>query len=263
MTVNILMPALSPTMTEGTLATWQVKEGDAIKSGDVIAEIETDKATMEVEAVEEGTIGKILVAEGTEGVAVNAVIAILLEEGESAGDIDVAAAKADAPSAPKSEDTDDTAEKKEESAPKQEEKAPAPKQEKQTQEQVQEPAGDGERIFASPLARRMATQAGLDLAKLQGSGPHGRIVKADIEAARDGKATEAAPTAAPQATAPSAPAQAAAAALRPRPWPMPWAWNTSSSRCRRCAKPSPRGFRNPSRPCRTSTSPSTARWTSC
>ncbi len=211
MTVNILMPALSPTMTEGTLATWQVKEGDAIKSGDVIAEIETDKATMEVEAVEEGTIGKILVAEGTEGVAVNSVIAILLEEGESAGDIDVAAAKADAPSAPKSEDTDDTAEKKEESAPKQEEKAPAPKQEKQTQEQVQEPAGDGERIFASPLARRMAKQAGLDLAKLQGSGPHGRIVKADIEAARDGKATEAAPTAAPQATAPSAPAQAAAA----------------------------------------------------
>ncbi|MEX0923827.1 MAG: pyruvate dehydrogenase complex dihydrolipoamide acetyltransferase [Rhodovibrionaceae bacterium] len=213
MTVNILMPALSPTMTEGTLAKWQVKEGDEIKSGDVIAEIETDKATMEVEAVEEGTIGKILVAEGTEGVAVNAVIAILLEEGEKAGDIDVEAAKADAPSAPKSDGGDKTEKKEEkkEAPAKQEEKKTEPEKQEEAKAEKKAPsADDGDRIFASPLARRMAKQAGLDLAKLDGSGPHGRIVKADIEAALDGKAPEKAAAEAP-AGAPAAPAKAASA----------------------------------------------------
>ena len=213
MPTNILMPALSPTMTEGTLASWQVKEGDEIKSGDVIAEIETDKATMEVEAVDEGTIGKILVEAGTEGVAVNAVIAILLEEGESADDIDVEAAKAKAPASPESEDSGKEEKKEEkkteEKKSEEEASAPSPAPAPASQEKS---SGDGERIFASPLAKRMAKQAGLDLAELKGSGPHGRIVKADIDAALEGKAPEgaAAPAGAP-AGAPAAPEKAAAA----------------------------------------------------
>ena len=146
MPTEILMPALSPTMEEGTLAKWLVKEGDAVSSGDVMAEIETDKATMEFEAVDEGTIGKIIVPEGTEGVKVNDVIAILLEDGESADDIgetNAPAAKADA------------AEKPAEAAPADETPAspPAPAA----------PKKDGERIFASPLARRIAKDAGLDV----------------------------------------------------------------------------------------------------
>ncbi|MGP1253379.1 MAG: pyruvate dehydrogenase complex dihydrolipoamide acetyltransferase [Kiloniellales bacterium] len=198
MPINVLMPALSPTMTEGTLAKWHVKEGDEVTSGDVIAEIETDKATMEVEAVEEGKVGKIVVGEGTEAVAVNAVIAILLEEGESAGDIDVAAAQAKAPAAPGG-----SANGSEAPAP-----SPAPAA---SPAPVAAPAADG-RVFASPLARRMAQQAGIDLAQLRGSGPHGRIVKSDIEAALQGGAPAAAPTAAP-AAAPTAAAPAAAGAM--------------------------------------------------
>ena len=207
MPINILMPALSPTMTEGNLASWQVKEGDEIKAGDVIAEIETDKATMEVEAVEEGTLGKILVPAGTEGVAVNQVIAILLEEGESASDIDVEAAKSNAPAAPQAEDAgkQEKAEKAKADDTKSAAPAPAPAPAPQAS------SGDGDRVFASPLAKRMAKQAGLDLAKLQGSGPHGRIVKADIDAALDGKAPAKAAEA-PAAAAPgAAPAKAAAA----------------------------------------------------
>ena len=203
MPIQILMPALSPTMTEGTLATWQKKEGDAVEIGDVIAEIETDKATMEVEAVEEGTLGKILVAEGTEGVAVNTPIAVLLEEGEDASALDGAAAApapaAGAPSAPAS--------------------APAPAAAEMQSEAVSTPpapalaSSGGGRVFASPLARRMAQQAGLDLAAIAGSGPGGRIVKADIESAlAKGPAAPApAPTPAPpSAPAPSAPPAAAA-----------------------------------------------------
>ena len=200
MTINILMPALSPTMTEGTLATWHKKEGDKVKSGDVIAEIETDKATMEVEAVDEGTMGKILVAEGTENVPVNEVIAILLEEGEDAG-----ALKGGAP------------------APKAEAKAEAPAAEPKAEAKAEAPAAqpapaakpatnghDDGRVFASPLARRMAQQAGVDLAALKGSGPHGRIVKADIDAALAGGAPAAKPAAAaPEAAKPAAAAPAA------------------------------------------------------
>lgn len=173
MPINITMPALSPTMEEGTLAKWHVKEGDSVSAGDVIAEIETDKATMEVEAVDEGTIGKILISEGSENVKVNAVIAVLLEEGESAGDIgDVAPAPAAKPEEPKPE------------APKAEEKAaPVPVQAK-AEASPAPTRGDGERVFASPLARRLAKEAGIDLSALSGTGPKGRIVKADIEKAQ-------------------------------------------------------------------------------
>jgi pyruvate dehydrogenase E2 component (dihydrolipoamide acetyltransferase) len=159
MPINILMPALSPTMTEGTLAKWLKNEGDKVKAGDVIAEIETDKATMEVEAVDEGTIGKILVAAGTANVAVNAPIAVLLEEGESAADI----SKASAPTtpAPKPASSESQA------------LAPTPAAQK-TVEKI------GDRVFATPLARRIAQQKNIDLKAIKGSGPHGRIVKDDV-----------------------------------------------------------------------------------
>ena len=181
MTINITMPALSPTMTEGTLAKWLKAEGDAVESGDVIAEIETDKATMEVEAVDEGVIGKIIISEGTENVPVNEVIAVLLEDGETANDIgDVSAAPAPKADAPKED-------KKEE--PKAENK-PAPKA-----VPVQTNADKGDRIFASPLAKRIAADKGIDLSNIQGSGPRGRIVKADVENAKPGvvKPTASAP----------------------------------------------------------------------
>uniref|UniRef100_UPI002B00353F pyruvate dehydrogenase complex dihydrolipoamide acetyltransferase n=1 Tax=Pararhodobacter sp. TaxID=2127056 RepID=UPI002B00353F len=183
MPVEILMPALSPTMEEGTLAKWLVKEGDTITSGMVIAEIETDKATMEFEAVDEGVMGKILIAEGSEGVKVNTPIAVLLEEGESASDIGT----------PKAAPAKAEAAKPEAEAPKAEAPKAAP---------AAAPAGDGQRVFASPLARRIAKDKGLDLSAIAGSGPHGRIVKADVEGA----------TAAPKASAPAAAAPAPAAA---------------------------------------------------
>ncbi len=160
MPVKILMPALSPTMTEGTLAKWLVGEGDEVNPGDVIAEIETDKATMEVEAVEEGKLGKILVAEGTEGVAVNNVIALLLEEGEDVSALD-GVDTSNAASAPAAATAAPTA-------------AEAP--------QASRPASSDD-VLVSPLARRMATQAGIDLSTLAGSGPNGRIVQSDVEAA--------------------------------------------------------------------------------
>jgi pyruvate dehydrogenase E2 component (dihydrolipoamide acetyltransferase) len=190
MATNILMPALSPTMTEGTLARWLKKEGDTIKAGDVIAEIETDKATMEVEAVDEGVLGKILVTDGTEGVKVNAPIAVMVDAGEAvpSGAAAPAAKPVAAAAAPAAV-----------AAP-----APAP---------VAAPAARpaGERVVASPLARRMAAQAGVDLTKLAGSGPGGRIVRADIEAAVKGGAPAPAPAPAPVAAAP-APAPKAPAA---------------------------------------------------
>ena len=166
MAISILMPALSPTMTEGTLASWQVKEGDAIQSGQILAEIETDKAVMEVEAVDEGVLAKILVPAGSESVAVNSVIALLAEEGEDPATVSV-------PSninAPVNNTTSEVA---------------APSQTTSTQKPSNKTTSgsSGRRIFASPLARRLAKEAGLDLASLKGSGPHGRIVKRDIEAA--------------------------------------------------------------------------------
>ena len=173
MSVDILMPALSPTMEEGNLAKWLVKEGDQVSSGDVIAEIETDKATMEVEAVDEGVIAKILVAEGTEGVVVNAVIAVLAEEGEDPGSVQAGSGGAPAP-APASAPA--------ESAPA---PVPAPKPEK-AQETAPVSAAvpsPGKRVFSSPLARRIAGQNGIDLGALSGTGPNGRVVKRDVEAA--------------------------------------------------------------------------------
>ncbi len=199
MATNILMPALSPTMTEGTLSRWLKKEGDDVRAGDVIAEIETDKATMEVEAVDEGVLGKILVADGTAGVKVNAPIAVLVEAGEAVPDAAPAEA-AKAPPAPPA--------KAPEPAP-----APAPTPTPVRTEASAPPKANGhdraaaERIFASPLARRMAKQAGIDLAVLKGSGPQGRIVRADIEAAQKGGAPAAAqPSAAPAAAMAAGPA---------------------------------------------------------
>ncbi|MEM9250509.1 MAG: pyruvate dehydrogenase complex dihydrolipoamide acetyltransferase [Pseudomonadota bacterium] len=193
MPTEILMPALSPTMEEGTLAKWLVKEGDTVSSGDLLAEIETDKATMEFEAVDEGTIGKLLVSEGSEGVKVNAPIAILLNDGESASDVSAApssahAAAAPAVAAPTAAHTPSS---------------PAP---------VAPASGGGTRVFASPLARRIAADKGLDLTQVKGTGPHGRIIRADVEAAQPTSAATATDSSAPAATqsAPSAPAPAPA-----------------------------------------------------
>jgi pyruvate dehydrogenase E2 component (dihydrolipoamide acetyltransferase) len=180
------MPALSPTMTEGTLARWLKKEGETIKAGDVIAEIETDKATMEVEAVDEGVLGKILVADGTAGVKVNDPIAVLVEAGEKVG-----AAPAKAPPKQEAGET---------GAP-----VPSATQTPVAAAPVANGHAGGERIFASPLARRMASQAGLSLQGIKGSGPNGRIVKVDIDAAQKGPAAAAAAPA-PVAAAPAPPA---------------------------------------------------------
>lgn len=219
MSINITMPALSPTMEEGKLAKWHVKEGDSVSSGDVIAEIETDKATMEVEAVDEGKIGQIVVPEGTENVKVNAVIAVLLTEGETA----VAAPKAEAPkpaAAPAAVPpasamptatsgsaaapvpaavTMPTATTGSAAAPVPQ-KAPA----------AAAPS-TGARVFASPLARRLAKEASIDIAAISGSGPHGRVVKSDVEAAKAGKVPLKAAAPAPSAAPSTAPAGAALA----------------------------------------------------
>jgi len=200
MATEILMPALSPTMEEGTLAKWLVKEGDEVSSGDIMAEIETDKATMEFEAVEEGTIGKIVIPEGTEGVKVNDLIAVLLEEGESADDIQAdGGGGGGSKPAPAEEKSDDAAAKAEAPAPAAPEKAAAA-----TPAPAAPTTSDGGRIFASPLARRIAKDKGLDLTQIKGSGPKGRIVKADVESAKaQPKAAAEAPKAA--AAAPAAP----------------------------------------------------------
>jgi pyruvate dehydrogenase E2 component (dihydrolipoamide acetyltransferase) len=190
MPTQILMPALSPTMTEGKLGKWLKKEGDKVKSGDIIAEIETDKATMEFEAVDEGTIGKILVAEGTEGVAVNAPIAVLLAAGENASAIASMPAAAPAPAKP-------AAPAAAVPAPVQA-AAPAPKP--AAAAPMPAPAAPtGGRVFASPLARRVAREAGIDIARLTGSGPHGRIILVDVEKAKAGGV----PAARPGITAPA------------------------------------------------------------
>ncbi len=210
MPTEILMPALSPTMEEGTLAKWLVKEGDSVASGDLLAEIETDKATMEFEAVDEGTVGKLLIGEGTEGVKVNTPIAVLLEEGESADDLPAtgtaapaaapASGAAAAPEAPRAEAADKAA-----PAGGPAKAAPAAPQ-----------GADGKRIFASPLARRIAAEKGIDLSAVTGSGPHGRIVRADVEGAQPAaaKPVAAAPTAEPATAAmPAGPAADAVAKM--------------------------------------------------
>lgn len=221
MPINILMPALSPTMEKGNLAKWLKKEGDAVKSGDVIAEIETDKATMEVEAVDDGTLAKILVPEGTQDVAVNDVIAVLAGEGEDVKAAGAAAKTAGArtpspqPSAQGGEGAGRTAQPSPSAKP-------AVQQERQGRAEVPSPLPSGEgstpkasgeggqavngsraaRIFSSPLARRLAKEAGIELARINGSGPHGRIIARDVESAKSGKGLKA-PAAAP-APAPAA-----------------------------------------------------------
>ncbi len=216
MATNILMPALSPTMTEGTLARWLKKEGEQVKAGDVIAEIETDKATMEVEAVDEGVLSKILVPDGTAGVKVNDPIAVLTEDGEAAPDAKPAPAAA-APALPAAPAPTP--------AP-----APAPAQTAAPAPALK-PATNGhdtERVFASPLARRMAKQAGIDLSSMKGSGPNGRIIRADIEA-KQGAAPATAPAPAVEAQAGSretdlpqaAPVQTTVSAQTPTPAPAP------------------------------------------
>ena len=194
MPIQILMPALSPTMTEGTLAKWLKAEGNIVDAGDVLCEIETDKATMEVEAVDEGTLGKILVAEGTEGVPVNQVIALLLEEGEDASALESAKTTAPVPAraaAPVPQSADEPA-------------AEAPTKPSATPGPV---STVGNRVFASPLAKRLAEQNALDIAAIAGSGPKGRVVKRDIEQALTsgtGKTALASASTPTQASKPSA-----------------------------------------------------------
>jgi pyruvate dehydrogenase E2 component (dihydrolipoamide acetyltransferase) len=205
MSIEIKMPALSPTMEEGTLAKWLIKEGDVVKSGDLMAEIETDKATMEFEAVDEGTVVKILVAEGTDNVKVGTVIAIIAEEGEDASsvstksDTPVPAAKESEPK-PDAKDPNDTGS----------ESKPVERTESQAEDHGR-PADSGaaptsgDRVKASPLARRLAADKGIDLGSVSGSGPNGRIVKADVDSAKPG----------------AAPAKAAAVAESAAPAPAP------------------------------------------
>ncbi|MFT3967296.1 MAG: pyruvate dehydrogenase complex dihydrolipoamide acetyltransferase [Sphingobium sp.] len=228
MAIDIKMPALSPTMEEGTLAKWLVKEGDVVTSGDLLAEIETDKATMEFEAVDEGTVGKILVAEGTENVKVGTVIATILAEDEEAGDA--------APPPPAGKEPKAGAEPAPEEtrpAPKAEEASPPADVEKSSKEEEKvaataaakpEPAssgGDG-RIKASPLARRIAANDGIDLSAVKGSGPGGRVVKADLAGAARGVVSAAPAASAPKAAAPAAQAPAAApSAASPTDYPTP------------------------------------------
>ncbi|MGI0527870.1 pyruvate dehydrogenase complex dihydrolipoamide acetyltransferase [Rhizobium giardinii] len=190
MPINITMPALSPTMEEGNLAKWLVKEGDKVSSGDVIAEIETDKATMEVEAVDEGTIAKLVVPAGTEGVKVNAVIAVLAAEGE-----DVSAAASGNGAAAPAAKAEAAPPAKAEAAPA---AAPAPVAAK-----APAPASSDNRTFASPLARRLAKEAGVDVSAISGTGPHGRVVKRDVETAVAGGGLKPAAAAAPSAAAPA------------------------------------------------------------
>jgi pyruvate dehydrogenase E2 component (dihydrolipoamide acetyltransferase) len=216
MPIQILMPALSPTMTEGSVARWLKKEGDEVHPGDILAEIETDKATMEYEAVDEGRLGKIIVPEGTQGIQVNQPIAVLLEEGEDASAIgDAAPAKTGngaADAAPHPSPLPADGEREREITPRPasgEREGPAPV----VREGEGQPPSrtDGERVFASPLARRMAAQTGLDLAAIKGSGPQGRIVKADI----DGALSRGAPAPAARAPTPAPVARAALPAFAP------------------------------------------------
>jgi len=196
MPIELKMPALSPTMEEGTLAKWLVKEGDTVKSGDLLAEIETDKATMEFEAIDEGVVSQILVAEGTDNVKVGTVIAVIAGEGDDAGSAKAAPAPAAAPAAEPKADAPAPAP----AAAPAPTAAPAP---------AAAPAASGDRIKASPLAKRLAAEQGIDLKSLTGTGPGGRIVKADLEGAPAG------------AAAPAAPAAPSPAAAAPTPAPSP------------------------------------------
>jgi len=195
MPINILMPALSPTMEKGNLAKWLKKEGDKVKSGDVIAEIETDKATMEVEAVDEGTIAKILVPEGTQDVPVNDIIAVLAGDGE---DVKAASAGAGAAAAPKPAEAPKPAAAAPAAAPAAAAPAPKPAAPAPAAAAPAAQANGHARVFSSPLARRLAKEAGIELGRITGTGPHGRVIARDVDEAKSGKGLKA-PAAAPAA----------------------------------------------------------------
>ena len=203
MPINILMPALSPTMEKGNLARWLKKEGDTIKSGDVLAEIETDKATMEVEAVDEGVLAKILVPDGTQDVPVNQLIALIAGDGEDAKAV-AAGGGSSGGKAPSSFETPAARAPQDEGSS----NAPNPHAEEAQSAVSKHEGSPNGRIFVSPLARRMAKDAGIDLTKVSGSGPHGRIVERDVKAAVSGGTAKAAPSAAPSAPRPAAAAPA-------------------------------------------------------
>ena len=211
MPIEIKMPALSPTMEEGTLAKWLVKEGDTVKAGDIMAEIETDKATMEFEAVDEGVISKIVVAEGSDGVKVGTVIALLLADGEEEGE------STPAPAAKESEPKPSPADPNKTGTEAQPAKEDVRDHGKPADPKPAPARQDGDRVKASPLARRLAADKGVDLSGVKGSGPNGRIVKADIDGAQAGKAP--APTAAASSPAPAA--SAASAVPAPTPAQVP------------------------------------------
>jgi pyruvate dehydrogenase E2 component (dihydrolipoamide acetyltransferase) len=224
MPINILMPALSPTMEKGNLAKWLKKEGDTIKSGDILAEIETDKATMEVEAVDEGVLAKIVVPEGTADVPVNQLIALIAGEGEDPGSIKApGAGGAQASAAPAPAAPAQTATPQQNLSPAggdshlsyaRIDTAPGGAQPAGQPAPAAKPNGSGGRVFASPLAKRLAKEAGIDLSAIQGSGPHGRVIERDVKSAQAGAAAK--PAAAP-APAPQAAAPAAAPAPAPKP----------------------------------------------
>jgi pyruvate dehydrogenase E2 component (dihydrolipoyllysine-residue acetyltransferase) len=207
MPINILMPALSPTMEKGNLAKWLKKEGDKVKSGDVIAEIETDKATMEVEAIDEGTIAKILVPEGTQDVAVNDVIAVLAGDGEDVKLAGAGAMSSPSRTAPVAQTpTLQTSATAKPVAPTPPAPAPTPVAKLSSSAAATAPQGNGHaRPFSSPLARRLAREAGIDIARINGTGPHGRVIARDVEEAKSGKGLKA-PAAAPAAAPAIAPA---------------------------------------------------------
>ncbi len=214
---NILMPALSPTMEKGNLARWLKKEGDTVKSGDVIAEIETDKATMEVEAVDEGVLSKILVAEGTADVPVNQPIAFIAGEGEEGSDREPPGSQKKAP--PKEENKEDAASSVPSAKASQEARGPSETPKPASQDaRAPAPASKtndhaADRVFASPLARRLAKEGGLDLAAIKGSGPHGRVVERDVVAARESGAAKATAPAAASSPSSVAPATAPATGM--------------------------------------------------
>jgi pyruvate dehydrogenase E2 component (dihydrolipoamide acetyltransferase) len=208
MPINVLMPALSPTMEKGNLAKWLKKEGDAIKSGDVIAEIETDKATMEVEAVDEGVLAKILVAEGTADVPVNELIALIAEEGEDPGSVQAPKGGAEAKTAPvEPKGTPDQNAAPDGAHASYARVDQAPEGAKPNGAAQPAAQGSGGRVFASPLARRIAKQEGVDLSAVKGSGPHGRVIQRDVQAAIEGGTAKAGASAKPEAKA-AAPASA-------------------------------------------------------
>ena len=201
MPINILMPALSPTMEKGNLAKWLKKEGDAVKSGDIIAEIETDKATMEVEAVDDGTIAKIVVAEGTQDVPVNDVIAVLASDGEDVKAAGAGAGKSEKKPEAKAETVGKAqAEAKQADTPKKADAGP-PSEQRAAQADSKPAPTNGERVFASPLAKRLAKDAGIEINRITGTGPHGRVIARDVEGAKSGKGLKAASAGAPSPAA--------------------------------------------------------------